>query len=302
MELDYIQEFVTLAESENYLQAAESLFIAQSTLSKHIKSIEADLGAPLFDRTTRKVKLNHFGTAFLPYAKKMLEIKKEYTSVLSSHLADTNSRITIASIPVMAHYHINDVLAEFQFAFPHIHLDITEADSAQMGEMLKTGACDFAFLREFKEEEETFQTITFDTDHVVAIFPATHPLAGKDFVTLNELKEENLFFLNKGTLMYSLCYNACLTAGFTPNVTFTSHRAANMIDLVRKGMGVALLTKQPALVFADSSVSAVDVVPYLENSIRLTYLKGRKLSAPSRQFLNFVQTWAKQRDSLSQQI
>ena len=98
--------------------------------------------------------------------------------------------------------------------------------------------------------------------------------------------------------MYSLCYDACRQAGFTPNVTFTSHRAANMIDLVRKGMGVALLTKQPALVFADSSVSAVDVVPYLKNSIRLAYLKGRKLSAPSRQFLNYVQTWARKEKTL----
>ena len=53
MELSYIREFVVLAETGNYLEAADVLFIAQSSLSRHIKSIEADLGAPLFDRTTR---------------------------------------------------------------------------------------------------------------------------------------------------------------------------------------------------------------------------------------------------------
>ena len=55
MELSYIREFVVLAETGNYLEAADALFIAQSSLSRHIKSIELDLGSPLFDRTTRKV-------------------------------------------------------------------------------------------------------------------------------------------------------------------------------------------------------------------------------------------------------
>lgn len=293
MELDYIREFVTLAESENYLEAAETLFIAQSTLSKHIKSIESDLGAPLFDRTTRKVKLNSFGAAFLPYAQKMTQLQDEYTAVLSSQLADSNSRITIASIPVMTQYHINEVLAEFQLSAPHIRLDIIEADSAQMREMLTTEKCDFGFLREINDGDDEFQTITFDTDYVAAVLPSSHPLAKNNFVTLEQLKDENFFFLSKGTLMYSLCYEACQRSGFTPRVTFTSHRAANIIDLVRKGMGVALLTKQPAVAFADSSVSIVDLVPYLKTSIRLAYLKGRKLSAPSKQFLSFVQNWSR---------
>ena len=86
MELSYIREFVVLAETGNYLEAADALFIAQSSLSRHIKSIELDLGSPLFDRTTRKVVLNGFGQAFLPYAKKMVEIQEEYENVLQSYL------------------------------------------------------------------------------------------------------------------------------------------------------------------------------------------------------------------------
>ena len=69
MEIEYIKEFVVLAETENYLEAAESLFISQSTLSKHIKIIEKELDVQLFDRTTRKVHLNKYGKMFLKYAK-----------------------------------------------------------------------------------------------------------------------------------------------------------------------------------------------------------------------------------------
>ena len=68
MEIEYIKEFVVLAETENYLEAAESLFISQSTLSKHIKIIEKELDVQLFDRTTRKVHLNKYRKMFLKYA------------------------------------------------------------------------------------------------------------------------------------------------------------------------------------------------------------------------------------------
>ena len=64
MELSYIREFVVLAETGNYLEAADTLFIAQSSLSRHIKSIEMDLGAPLFRPYNQKSFLKWFWTGF----------------------------------------------------------------------------------------------------------------------------------------------------------------------------------------------------------------------------------------------
>ena len=78
MEIEYIKEFVVLAETENYLEAAESLFISQSTLSKHIKIIEKELDVQLFDRTTRKVHLNKYGKMFLKYAKEISHLQYLY--------------------------------------------------------------------------------------------------------------------------------------------------------------------------------------------------------------------------------
>ena len=68
MEIDYIREFITLAQVQNYMAAAEESYISQPSLTKHIKAIEMELGVSLFDRTTRKVHLNQFGRTFLPYA------------------------------------------------------------------------------------------------------------------------------------------------------------------------------------------------------------------------------------------
>lgn len=82
MELSHLKEFIVLAKIENYLEAAENLYISQSSLSKHIKSLEAELGTTLFDRTTRQVKLNEAGRVFLKYAQQMIEIQYQFNTAL----------------------------------------------------------------------------------------------------------------------------------------------------------------------------------------------------------------------------
>ena len=69
MNTEYLKEFVVLAETKNFWEASDRLYMNQSTLSKHIKSLENELGVDLFLRTTRRVELTNYGQTFLPYAK-----------------------------------------------------------------------------------------------------------------------------------------------------------------------------------------------------------------------------------------
>lgn len=82
MDINYFKEFSVLAETRNYWEAAERLFVNQSTLSKHIKAMEKELGVLLFSRTTRKVELTEFGKALLPYAQSIMHTQFEYSALL----------------------------------------------------------------------------------------------------------------------------------------------------------------------------------------------------------------------------
>lgn len=288
MEIDYIREFVTLADVGNYMEAADILFISQSTLSRHIKSIEEDLGAPLFDRTTRKVVINDFGKIFLPYAKQIMNLQYDYTTALFNHQNNISETITIGAIPVMAQYHITDVLADFQRENRNFKVHIIEADSSELKEMLRNEQCDFAFIREHDDSDNEFVKIPFTTDHMVAVLPSSHPLSSASSISLEQLKDENFLFLNKGTLMHTLCVNACKSAGFRPNIAFTGYRAGNIISLVRKEMGVALLTKKPAVYLAGPDISIVDVTPCFTTTISLAYSKKKELGNAAKHFINSV--------------
>ncbi|MDY2626921.1 MAG: LysR family transcriptional regulator [Lachnospiraceae bacterium] len=288
MEISYIKEFVILAETQNYLEASDALFISQSSLSKHIKALEKDLGVSLFDRTTRKVSLSEFGELFLPYAKEIADLQYQYTTAILNRTQNQHQSIVIGSVPMIAPYQITDCIMKFQEENNKFSVRLVEGESAALKDLLRQNKCDLAFIRDMKEEDDEFSKLPFTTDRLAAVFPAGHPLAQETSVDIARLKNERFLFLQPDTMLFNICTRACEAAGFSPDIIFTGKRAENIVDLVEKGMGVALLMRKPVESFANRSISIVDVAPVITTKINLYYKKDTQLSLVARHFIDCV--------------
>ena len=88
MNIKYLEEFLTLADTLNYSEAADKLYISQSTLSKHIIAIENELEFHLFDRDTRHISLSESGKAFYGYAKTIVNTYRNGTESIKKDLVD----------------------------------------------------------------------------------------------------------------------------------------------------------------------------------------------------------------------
>lgn len=296
MELSHLKEFIVLAKIENYLEAAENLYISQSSLSKHIKSLEAELGTTLFDRTTRQVKLNEAGRVFLKYAQQMIEIQYQFNTALLNLKEAEEQSLTIGSIPIMAPYGITDMLLGFKKANPKINLSIIEGETEQLKQKLRSGECDLAFIRhlpggaEATEDVADFLMTSFTADYLVAVLPLEHPLANQALIDLSDLKTEEFLFLPPNSMMHSISIQACHQAGFTPAIAYTGERAENIIDLVSKGMGISLLMSKPiSYINTQNQVKLVPVLPHIETEIVIYSKKGALLSKVASHFLEFIQ-------------
>lgn len=289
MEIDYIKEFVVLAETCNFFEAADSLFIAASSLSKHIKNIETELGASLFNRTTRKVELSEFGQLFLPYARQIAQLHNDYTAAFSNKLENTKGTITIGTIPSMVQYNITDILVRFKKSNPNFTLNVIQAGD-ELEDMLRHNKFELAFIRAVEDPNNEFVKIPFTVDTLVAVFPVNHPLAKSVTVSLDQIKDEEFLLLPKYTRPHNLCINACLQNGFEPKVTYTDHKLENIIDLVIKGMGVSLLMKRLAVYLSNPNISIVDVSPSISTEISLCYKRSNKLSDAAKHFINCVKS------------
>lgn len=300
MNTENLKEFIVLAETKNFWEASERLYMNQSTLSKHIKSLENELGVNLFTRTTRRVELTNYGQIFLPYAKSIVHSEFEGLSAIRRMRNIENGLLTIGVIPSMPQYHITQFLAEFQKQYPKTTVRITEDDPINLTNYLETEKCELIFNREDKATfERNFLSdkhiirIPYMKDHLIALVPAHHPLSAAKSVTLQQLKTERFCFIKEGSLMYQIAMDACQNANFIPDIIFTSHRIDSILDMVANQNCVALLMdvqlQLPEMMSTQSSdlCCAIPIVPVISSQLSLCYRADRPLSKTAQLFVDF---------------
>ncbi len=299
MDISYFREFVLLAEIKNYWAAAERLYIGQSSLSKHIKTMEQQLGAPLFNRTSRKVELTEFGKKMLPFAQRIARLQYEYEAAAYNFLQTGNMILDIASIPVIPHYYITDILIEYQKDYPNMQINMQEADTLILREWLIERKCELAFYRDSLTyldhdplKEARLTKIPYWEDQLMAVLPKDHKLSGIQQIELSQLAEESFAFIKKDTMPYTLCMRVCQEAGFMPKVQFTSHNLETLLDMVVKGDCVSLQFFNQVEFFRKTfyakQVVALPIYPPIKTTIYLAYLNDIPLSKAATHFLEYL--------------
>ena len=294
MDVERCREFVVLAQTCNYLQAADQLFISQSSLSKHIKALERELEVELFNRTTRRVQLTEHGRVFLPFARTIAAAGRDARVALADASENECRVLDIGSIPVMVPYGITQLLHHFEHKNPGIRLRIFEGEADDLRSRLRNGSLDLAFIREWDglahhdDTDEEFATQGFAQDQLAVVLPADHPLARRPSIGLDELANEEFLLLPQGTVMDALVTDACGVAGFVPQVRYRGTRAENIIDLVARGMGVSLLMRTPAAHLARSAVSIVNLEQPIITTVKLYRLRSHALSPEAQAFWDYV--------------
>lgn len=292
MDIQHIREFVSLAETQNYFETASRLFVTTSSLSRHIKALEAEIGEPLFDRTTRRVSLTRYGHLLLPYAQDMIRINERWEAAFAQAQRGEEGRLTVGSIPMMKPYHITDLLAKFQRDNANVTITVKETDPLALVPMLRERVCDFAFLRDTDCHDDTLKMLPFAKDRLCVVVSKDHAFAGRDSVSAEMLKDQSLLLIGKDAFMYRLCTDMCRNAGFEPKVAFTSNRGDNLVDMVRQGLGIALLMRKAAASqIYRPGLRLVDVEPALTTTIYLAYSRGHKLSKSASSFFSLARTW-----------
>ncbi|MGM9662457.1 MAG: LysR family transcriptional regulator [Oscillospiraceae bacterium] len=285
MEINYIREFAVLAESDGFQEASNRLFISQSSLSKHLRTLEAELGVPLLDRSGRKATLNRYGYMFLPFAKQISQIMQEYTEALGAETHRQSNTLLLGSIPAMAQYQITSVIADFTREQPDCEIHVEEADAQELKVKLLEGQCELAFLRDDDTRSSDVNRLEYAVDHLVAVMAKDHPLAQAGELHIEQLRKEPLLLLQSQTYLNRLCMQVCKEAGFIPRVAFSGHRTENIADLAAKGMGVGLLMRKQAEYLQEKAIAIKDITPSIESHIYLCYLRQANLSPMARSFI-----------------
>ncbi len=288
MTVEQLNEFIVLVECKNYSIAAESLFISQATLSRHIKSLEEELGQQLIERSYSGVKVTRAGKTLQYLANLIVVAKNSFVEQIENDKRSSSGMVTIAAFKDMSYYHITDLIAKFHSAYPNIKTNLfTYDDHAKVDALLKN-TCDFVFSRGMQSMDKSqYDFIRFTRDSMVAVLPSQHPLSPNKSIILNQLRNENFLLQSDNNENTELTLKACRKEGFEPNFQYWGIPREGIFDLVGHGMGVALEMKLPAAFNRSSKIVLVDIVPAVSLDISL-FFNTTRLSATAGQFLTFT--------------
>lgn len=273
MELNYLREFVALAQSCQFQETADRLFMSQSSLSKHIKAIEKELGAELLNRSTRRVELSEFGRAFLPYAQQISQLQEDYTLALLPEVRENGRRVTIGVIPLVTFYWLKGFMSQFSLKYPDYSVEFVERGDNQLREMLRRGECDLIIACESPDgADEEFRSAPYARDRLVAVMPDDHPLARHEAVFEKDLVHYPLIHLGSTNMTRHL-------APEIQTASYVASRGNMLVEMVLKDMGIGILTYHAFLHFQAPGVCFVDLCPPLRVNLNLLYPKKKRKNA-----------------------
>ena len=287
MNIEYLRELICIARMGNFSRAAEELYISQSSLSKHIDSLEKELGVKLFDRTTRNVVINEYGKLLLPYAEEIAAKESAFRESLRKKLQPDKDTLFIASIPVMSYYGIMDTIISFRREHPEIRFVVTEHEAIDIGRLLAMGRFELAFQRLITKDISNYKYFTYCSDSIVAVLPKNHPFASRKSISLSQLRNETFHLLDENTMLYSYFIDCCKSAGFEPNVDYKGRRFENIIELVTEGIGVSLLMRKQAIFYGNPDIACINIVPEIKSHVCLTRLSDRAFTPAAKLFWDF---------------
>lgn len=288
MDLDILHEFITLAEKCNYQEAASTLVMSQSALSKHISKLEDELGVQLFNRSKRNIILSPCGELFLGYAAQMCALEDESTQALQELHARNSSKLSIGFMRLHGSFGLMETLHDFNVLYPDIEITMIEKTGAQLKTLLAAKKCDFIFGAE-SADNRAFRAIPYKTDNLAVVFPKGHPLAAKSSVMLDELSSEKIV---GARMTYEMrLFNAlCNEHDFHPNYIASISNASTVLRLVALGYGISVMSKQVARSCNNPDVAIVDLEPTVSFNVCMLSAWESKFTPAAKLFFDFIET------------
>lgn len=273
---------MVIVEEGRLGEAAERLYTTSSSLSKHISAIEEEYGVKLFDRTKRTISLNEYGKIFLPYARQMVQLNADVVERLEEKKADSGNVLNIG-----AGYRTFEVAVEFRRKY-HIGLNINEGYDQKA--LLRSGECELAIMVNEKNKNGELEVLPYKKDRMVLVCHKQHPLAKRESIHISELKDEDFIMLpdSDKNRPSKIIFNACLAAGFTPNVVLRGVVGSQVVAFVAQNMGISLLWGKALVPVMRDEVVTVEVEPSVDIDISICYMKNRMLSDTAKKFIEFA--------------
>jgi DNA-binding transcriptional LysR family regulator len=273
MRIEQLQAFLAVAETGSFGQAARKCEITQSTVSRQIQSLEAELGLPLFHRTAQ-AKLTLGGEHLLPRARKICQEWESATQELADLMAGKQPELCVAAIHSVCAHYLPPVLQKFCHDYPDVQLRVTALGSDRALKVLRDGLVDVAIVmnnRFLTASPEMVVNVLYE-ERVEVLMASNHPLTQYEQVPWSELIKYPQVVFKDGYGMQRLVQERFARQGAKLRAVMELNTLDAFRGVVRQGELIALLPESALVEARTDSTLAIRAIAFNTERGSLTSL------------------------------
>jgi DNA-binding transcriptional LysR family regulator len=274
MELRQLAYVVAVAEERSFTRAAAREHVAQPGVSAQVRRLERELGQTLFERGAGPVTPTAAGEAVLPFARAALAAAAGVREAVDEISGILRGRVAVGVVPSVTG-RLADALAAFHADHPGVEVTLVEDTSDALLDGVRAGGLDLALAGIAGAAPRGLGTATIADEALVAAVAPDHALATRRTITLRRLADEPLIALPRGTGGRTALERGFAAAGLAPRVALEAGDPRVLMDLARRGLGVAIV---PAS--APEDLHALRIRPRLRSRLDLVW-RARSGTSPA---------------------
>ncbi|MDT0379247.1 LysR family transcriptional regulator [Streptomyces sp. DSM 42041] len=243
VEMKHLVTFLEVARSMSFTKAAEELGYVQSSVTTHIKALEADLGVQLFERLGRRNVLTAAGEELREHARTLITCSEQAREAVRQAAGDAHEirgTLHIAAPESLCAYRLPHVLRALQDRYPLLRVVFRPAGRATLLAAVKDGSLDAGFLLEQSVHAPMTTAEALTEEPLLLVARPGHPRAGDRRTTTAHLADQTLLVIEKGCAQRELIDAELKEAGIDP-VTMEFFSVEAVKKCAAAGLGVGLL-------------------------------------------------------------
>jgi DNA-binding transcriptional LysR family regulator len=285
-----LRVFYTLAKKKNFSKTAKLLFLTPSAISRQIKSLEEHIGTTLFERRRDGVVLTQAGKLLFKYARQILSLYDKASDELSNLSNLIRGRLFAGASTTLGEHIIPKILSVFKKEHPHIEVYLKIANSEEIKRSLLAKELCIGLIDE-KLEDENFESEHFLEDRLILIASKDHPLASREYVTLDDIKNEDFIMREKGSGTRKAIFNALNAKGINLRsfkIKAEVDSTAAVKSAVSENLGVSIISDH-AIMDNEQNIAKIPITDIkFTTSFHLVYHKLQNISKTCNELLKFI--------------
>ena len=282
---------VAVAQYRSFVAAAAALKMSQPAITRIIKRVEAELGAPLFTRNTRHVSVTEFGREFAALAERLLSDLRINMAHMRRLAEQPRGRVVVSSVFSPVTTMLPSLIADYHRMFPGIEIHLREGLHSAVRDDVRSGLADFG-LGFAEDALGTFMTEQLGVERLQVVLPVGHGLASKSKLSLSALIGQPLVSFPPESMTRRLVDSAAAAHGLSLHYVMTTNRLATLHGLVRNQIGIAVVPVSERPPESDPHLLTRPLIGQsLTCRICLMRLRERELTPQAAAFMALARKW-----------